>query len=112
MRWVDELTLIKEIPAGTDDYGDPLPPDEELTVVFANRKSVGISEFYSAQTAGINTTYKMQVRSADYDGQTAAEYDGKRYMILRQWLLENGDITDLTLSELYNRKAGRVNGDV
>jgi SPP1 family predicted phage head-tail adaptor len=110
MRWIDELTLIKEIPQGTDDNGFPLAPAEEATEVFANKKSVGYNEFYQAQRAGYNSTLKFDVYTAEYTGQTAAEYDGKRYMILRSWLLGNGDEIELTLTDEIRKREGSLFG--
>lgn len=102
MTWSDEVTLIAETPPAerVNARGFPNKPDEVATVVYANRKSVGYSEFYKAAQAGHAATMKFEVYTEEYSGQTLAEYAGKRYFILRTYETGNGELTELTLSEL------------
>lgn len=118
MRWIDELTLIGEVSLdepvrATNENGFGLPPEEMRVTVFASKKSVGYSEFYKAHQAGYSTELKFDVFTEEYEGQTAAEYGGKRYRILRTFIdpKKNGEITELTLSDLSQR-GGRPNSQI
>lgn len=106
MRWNDEITLIALIdPAErVNEHGFRNPQAEAKTTVFANQKSVGYSEFYKAAQAGYETTLKFDVYKAEYDGQKLAEYNGKRYRILRTYEdPKRPDELELTLSDLTER---------
>ena len=61
MRWGEQITLIalSEPSPRTNEHGFPVARTETATTVFADKKSVGFSEFYKAQQAGY-TTYKKQ----------------------------------------------------
>ena len=50
MGWNDQIKLIAQTDKTprTDENGFPLPHDETSTTVFADKKSVGYSEFYKA----------------------------------------------------------------
>lgn len=104
------MTLIATAPPTerVNEHGFPNEPSEVQRVVYANKKSVGYSEFYKAAKAGYATVMKFEVFTEEYSGQTLAEYAGKRYFILRTYEPENGDLTELTLSELP--RGGRGNG--
>ena len=109
MRWSDELTLIHatipDDPAdATNEHGFAVTEEGERTTVYANKKSVGFSEFFQAKMAGYNEEMKFDVFTVEYDGQTIAEYEGKRYMILRTYVdpKTSGEYTELTLSDLLN----------
>jgi hypothetical protein len=110
MRWSDEITLIGvKLPDGqtdaTDENGFPLQLEEAKTTVFANKKSVGFNEFFKARQAGYTAHLKFDVFTEEYDGQPFAEYNGKRFKILRTYIFTNtsGDYTELTLSDLSER---------
>lgn len=102
MRWSEELTLISTTPPAerTDAQGFTSTPAETAVTVYANKKSVGYSEFYKADQSGQYVRYKFDVHTEEYTGQTLAEYEGKRYFILRTYEKGSGDITELTLSDL------------
>lgn len=108
MRWSDELVLIGTTPAPPDSQGFPTPALETRNAIFANRKSVGYSEFFQAKQAGYTEWLKFDVHSADYAKQELAEYEGKRYTILRTYIDQksNGEFIELTLSDLSQRGGG------
>jgi len=112
MRWCDEITLITTIPPteATNENGFSNPETETRKTVFANKKSVGYSEFYKAQQAGFTAELKFDVFTEEYEGQTMAEYGGKRYKILRTYVDPKtaGEITELTLSDLTERGGADV----
>ena len=103
MRWSDELTLLTPVTEpveSVDENGFKVEPSFERSVVYANKKSVGYSEFYKSAQQGQYARFKFDVHTVDYSSQRHAEYDGDRYMILRTFELENGEITELTLSDI------------
>ena len=82
-------------------FPEPLEPGERT--VYADRKSVGYSEFYKAQLAGYEVALKFDVHAAEYHGETLAEYGGKRYQVLRTYA-KDGDTLELTLSDVRQKK--------
>lgn len=104
-RWSDVITLIKT-PAEDqiDKDGFPLPPEEESSrVIFANKKPAWQSEFFNAQLSGIEIRHKFDIYTIEYDGERLAEYEGKRYRIVRAGESKNGELTELTLSDLSEK---------
>jgi len=104
MRWSDEVTLIAlSEPAAADATnanGFPVEREETATTVFGNVKSVGYSEFWKAANAGVQTELKADIYTAEHDGQRLVEIGGKRYKVLRTYMSANGEITELTLTDL------------
>lgn len=103
MRWSEQITLIAlaEPEERTNEHGFPVEREETATTVFADKKSVGYSEFYKAEMAGHAAEMKFDVRAFEYNGETIAEYPvsrGKRYRILRTYIHEEGELVELTLS--------------
>ena len=110
MRWSDELTLLHEDKPGnhkTDSGGFGVSKPGKPSTVYANKKSVGFSEFFQAKQAGYTEQMKFDVFSAEYGGQTLAEYEGTRYRVLRAYVdpKTSGEFTELTLSDLSERGA-------
>ena len=106
MRWSDEITLIalSDPAERVNENGFKNPKAEVLTTVYANKKSVGYSEFYKAAQAGYQTEMKFDVLTEEYSGQELAEYNGKRYKILRMYNdPRRPDETELTLSDITQR---------
>ena len=103
MRWGDQITLIAVTPPtddSTNKHGFPVSDPETATTVFADKKSVGYSEFYKASQAGYTAEIKFDVRSFEYSGERIVEYpigSGTRYRVLRTYVHGNGVFTELTL---------------
>ena len=69
--------------------------------VYCNIASVSGSEWLEAGRIGIASQYKITVFEYDYQGETIAELNGKRYGIYRTYIGKNENL------ELYlDRKAG------
>ena len=103
MGWRDQITLIalSEPSERTNEHGFPTRKPETATTVFADKKSVGYSEFYKAEMAGHAAEIKFDVYAMEYSGETIAEYpvsSGKRYRILRTYIHDDGELVELTLS--------------
>ena len=95
----------------TNENGFPNPDSETARVVFASKKSAGYNEFYKAQQAGYTLGMKFDVYAEEYQGEPIAKYEGRRYRVLRTYLSKNGEITELTLSDL-KEGGSRENGAV
>jgi hypothetical protein len=111
-KWSDILTLITETAPTdeTDDYGFYEDASETTREVFANKKSVGYSEFYKSAQAGYATELKFDVHSQDYNGETLVEHGGKRYKVLRTYESKNGEFVELTLTDLSERETPEEGG--
>lgn len=122
MGWRDQITLIalSETSERTNEHGFPIMKPETATTVFADKKSVGYSEFYKAEMAGHVAEVKFDVYAMEYNGEMIAEYpvsSGKRYRILRTYIHNDGELVELTLScfpEAQNgaEEGGGGNGEI
>lgn len=95
-----ELTLIKTTSQENNKNGFALPTTEQSRTIFCNILSIGQSEFYKAAQAGILVKKQIKVYTADYEGETLADLDGVRYGIVRTFSPDNGEFTELYLSDL------------
>jgi len=84
---------------------DPLTGEmreiETARQVFANRKSVRQSEFYSAHMAGLMPEVVFEVRSIEYQDERALRYQDKRYNVIRTY--DRGEMTELVCEAALNR---------
>lgn len=115
MRWGEQITLIalSDHSPRTNEHGFPVARTETATTVFADKKSVGHTEFYEAQNAGYKATLKFDVHSFEYEEQQIVEYpvsSGKRYRVHRTYLHGNGEFTELTLVDLPEAEGGGGDG--
>lgn len=115
MGWRDQITLIaiSETSERTNEHGFPIMKPETATTVFADKKSVGYSEFYKAEMAGHVAEVKFDVYAMEYNGETIAEYpvsSGKRYRILRTYIHNDGELVELTLSSFPEAQNGAEEG--
>lgn len=68
-----------------DEYGDPVQT-EVRTDIFCKVLSVGMKEFYQAQTTGVKPEIKAEIEDyLDYEGQPEVELLGVRYKVLRTY---------------------------
>jgi len=116
MRWSEQITLIAlaDPSPRTNEHGFPVPRDETATTVFADKKSIGFSEFYKAAQAGYTTELKFDVYSFEYSGQQIVEYpvsSGTRYRVIRTYLHGNGEFTELTLVNLPEAQEATEGGE-
>jgi hypothetical protein len=103
MRWSDAITLIKKAQPVINENGFQEIPGEVQRVLFGNKKAAWQSDFYQGLQAGVNVKFRFTVRAVDYMGEEIAEYDGKRYKVLKADVSKNGELIDLTISDLSER---------
>ena len=101
MLYSDELVLIARSESQRDANGFLLPPKEQRTQVFGERKSVGTNEFY-----------KFVLSSDEYHDEKYAEFAGNRYIVTRAYTASNGEETELTLSDMKSDKGGETDSQV
>ena len=116
MGWRDQITLIalSETSERTNEHGFPIMKPETATTVFADKKSVGYSEFYKAEMAGHVAEVKFDVYAMEYNGEMIAEYpvsSGKRYRILRTYIHNDGELVELTLSSFPEAQSAEETED-
>lgn len=51
--------------------------------IYCNVKSIGLTEFYQAQSVGLKPEIKIEARLVNIDGATHFKYNNKLYKILR-----------------------------
>lgn len=86
------LTLIKRVDSIDesgklilDDSGKPVVI-ETSREVFCGVRSIGQKEFYQAHASDFRPEIKFILADyLDYEGETLAEHDGRRYRILRTY---------------------------
>ena len=87
------ITLLGESPHGVFESHTPTQ-----TEVFAEVKSVKMSEFYTALNDGIQPEYIFTLTDyADYNGQKTIIYDGTYYDVVRTYTPVNGQTIDITV---------------
>ena len=108
-NWSDEITLIstKEPDERVDSDGFPNKLLTEESKVFCDKKNVGYAEYFKSQQAGITVSFKVEVHKVDYSGEMLAEFEGKRYSILKTYEV-NDDTIELTLSDLREQVKSEV----
>lgn len=96
MYWKDKAVLIAEELAVDDDgYKAAQKTRRE---VFANKKSATRSEFYTAKQAGVKIALVLEVKGADYQGETRVEHDGRPYEVVRAYT-KGGEVVELNCKE-------------
>jgi len=102
-KWCNEITLIAETASeektNENGFDNPATAESKRTV-FCNKRSVSQGEYYKAQQAGMKVEAKVEVHTVDYDGEVLAEFEGRRYSVLKNYEPDDSDITELTLTDL------------
>ncbi len=66
--------------------------------VFCNVKSIGLIEFYQAQSVGLKPELKFETKLADLQGATHFKYNNKLYKILR--INQKEDIAEIIVTSM------------
>lgn len=97
MYFSDSLTL-RAVKVTHDSFGDSVKSYTDTTV-FADKRAVTRSEFYTANMAGIKIDLVFAVHVEDFSNQTVAIYDSKQYEVVRAYQKGEG-IVELSLREV------------
>ncbi|MGT2829602.1 phage head closure protein [Streptococcus hillyeri] len=95
--WNNEITLIAKKITGQDKLKQNITEDVK-TKLLCRKRSITRSEFYQANQAGIRPSLVVDIHSFEYENQELAEFDGKRYRILKTYPVDIETI-ELTLTE-------------
>lgn len=96
MYWKDKAVLIREEKkVNGNGYKDTTTTRRE---VFVNKKSTTRSEFYTAKQAGDKIALTLEVRGADYRGETLVEHEGRLYEVVRDYT-KSGETYELNCKE-------------
>ena len=95
--WNHEITLIENKITGKDKLKQNII-EEVKTVLLCRKKSITRSEFYQANQAGIRPSLVVDIHSFEYDNQELAEFEGKRYRILKTYPVDL-ETLELTMTE-------------
>lgn len=87
--------LISEITT-RDERGISIK-SEVSRPVYCNAYTMGAQAYYAAETAGVHPVATLQIRKADYNGETLIEYEGRRLAVDR--VSVTPDFVTLTLTE-------------
>ncbi|PZO95397.1 MAG: phage head-tail adapter protein [Streptococcus pyogenes] len=95
--WNNEITLIAKKITGKDKLKQDIN-EEVKTKLLCLKRSITRSEFYQANQAGIRPSLIVDIHSFEYEDQELAEFDGKRYRIIKTYPVDL-EIIELTLTE-------------
>lgn len=92
------IDLINENPQAHGVFDGP---EETVTTVFAEIRSVSRNEYYQAMSAGIAPELVFMLTDyADYNGQKVFLYEGERWRVIRTYT--NGQTLEITAGRATN----------
>lgn len=94
MEWNEVIGLVK-VDTVADKRGISIEVESEPREVFANRRKLTLSTFYSFHQSGLDPSASFEVRSQDYEGEQRCIHEGLEYDI--SWAQDRGEWTVLTL---------------
>lgn len=90
MFFSDRITL-RAVTRTPDSYGDASNSYTD-TVVWADKKSVTRSEFYTANMAGVKIDAVFAVHAEDYGNQTVVSFGSVNYEVIRAYAKGEGTV--------------------
>jgi SPP1 family predicted phage head-tail adaptor len=93
MLWNEVITLVKLTNSRDSVYGGVEQASTQRTV-FANRLSVGRTEFYMAMQTGFRPEVIFEIRAVDYDYDAQVIHNGRTYDIIRAYS-KNNEVLEL-----------------
>ncbi len=94
----NDVITLKSVTEDKDKDGYQISKTEDAVTVFAEKKSVTRSEFYSAFQAGVSATAMFVVNSMDYTGQNVVVFNNKEYDVVRTYEADIDNV-ELTCSD-------------
>lgn len=96
--WSDEVDLLT-FADNQDSEGYGVEPAQRRTLFCNWEEGVSQNEFYLSNKQGLQATDSVELQRADYEGERFAEYQGRRYRVIRSFPASFDTIT-LILSEV------------
>ena len=100
MRWIDVVYLIP-ISKGKNINKDTVEIEGNPREVFANQKSVKMSEFYQAMAVGLRPELVFEVKKADYNKEKRLIFENVKYNIIRTYS-KNTEVIELVCQGMVN----------
>jgi SPP1 family predicted phage head-tail adaptor len=95
--WKEIINLI-HVSNGENALGD-IVETESSREVFANKKSVKLSEFYQAQANGLKPEIVFEVMLYDYEGEEKLTFEGESFRVIRTYQ-KSSEILELICDKL------------
>lgn len=105
MQFSDEIFLLNSTQAPTD-AGHPAGESSTKRAVWANKKSVGMSEYYKADANGKKITAVFEVHTEDYEGEMLLEYNEQLYDVERSYATKPSTV-ELSCTDARRDKVNR-----
>lgn len=96
--WSDTVDLLI-FGDNQDAEGYGVIPAQRRTLFCNWEEGVSQNEFYLSNKQGLQATDSVELQRVDYDGERYAEYNGRRYRVIRSFPASFDTIT-LILSEV------------
>lgn len=96
MYWKNTAYLMREKHIIDELHRPKVSYDEEK--VFCNVKSIGFSEFYQAQTAGLKPEIKLETKLIDLTNVTHVKLNETIYKVLRTY--QKQDLIEIVLTSM------------
>lgn len=96
--WSDVIDLLV-FPDNQDAEGYGVAPVKRRTLMCTFNDGVSQREFYFSQKSDLQASAQVELQRADYDGERWAEFNGRRFRVLRTFPTEF-DVVALVLSEV------------
>lgn len=105
--WDEEVALLSV--NVKDDDGYSTKSDNKQRTVYANKRSVTRSEFYSANQSRRKADIILEIHAFEYEGEKYVEYNKKRYEVIRTYTV-SPELLELTCSDIS--QGVKNNGEV
>lgn len=76
------IQLVGKSTIKSNDIGEPTTT-ENMIEIFAERQSIGLSEFYQANVNGFKPEIAFIIYRFEYHGEKTVIYNGERYNVIR-----------------------------
>lgn len=96
--WSDEVDLLS-FADNQDPEGYGAEPVRRRTLFCNWEEGVSQNEFYLSNKQGLQATDSVELQRVDYEGEHFAEFEGRRYRVVRSFPASFDTIT-LILSEV------------
>ncbi|MDD3122643.1 MAG: hypothetical protein PHC62_03885 [Candidatus Izemoplasmatales bacterium] len=95
--WLDTCKLVKNNET-INDSGKLIKSSENMIEVFCEEKSIGMREFYSAQTSNLKPEVQITVKIFDYNKERYVVYNEEEFTVVRTFHPQNSDDVELYLA--------------
>jgi SPP1 family predicted phage head-tail adaptor len=94
----NEIIELETITSNVDEFGDIIKTSI-WKEIFAEKKSIGMQEFYKAHSEGMKPEFKFVIHPTEYNRKTDGphiRYDGEVFKIIRTYETDS-EIMEITV---------------